>query len=285
MKPTEGPAPRPDLPNTDKDSQERHDAMMAKIRSGEKLEKLDEITPRYRQLLEQFLVGQARGELAVAYAFIPWIRQAPTLAEKVAMATVTRDEMNHANWIFQLLKQMDLDPTDLWVNIEWHTLSVLQRPVRSWGDFLALHLFMDSYADALLGEAVDCSWGPWSRVMQKIAKDELFHVSHSSRALEQLASNSQSKKQLQQSINFWFLHVNELFLRTSDEPEAMEYKLAFTTARQKHDLWYQQMQKTISSMGLELPPKTEVGSPMTAQDRFLLKGKRKLKKILLKLLT
>lgn len=88
-------------------------AMMAKIRSGIRLESADEMTSEYREHLVHLMTMQADSELAGGYGYVPWITRAPGVEEKHVVAQIVKDELRHATVMYGLL-------TDLGVDVQAH---------------------------------------------------------------------------------------------------------------------------------------------------------------------
>jgi ring-1,2-phenylacetyl-CoA epoxidase subunit PaaA len=192
--------------------------MMAKIAAGEKLESPSEITDEYREHLLVLMIAQADSELAGAYGYIPWIENAPTVAEKLAMANIVKDEVRHAKAIYDLLERLDIDIYKLINEGKMqHRMKVFYEPIKTWADLVMFNFLMDRAAGHQLRDAAECSWGPWSRAMQQIEKEELMHVKHGETWVSKLAKDQKSHRDIQTALDFWFPKVNKVFGKSGTE--------------------------------------------------------------------
>lgn len=161
------------------DEKAKHEALMAKIANGEKIESTEEMTAEYREALLLLMIAQADSELAGAYGYVPWIEGAPTNAEKLAMANIVKDEIRHAKAMYDLLDRLDVD-TDKLINQDHmkHRMKVFYEPIKTWADLVMFNFLMDRAAGHQLRDAAESSYGPWSRTMVQTEKEEWMHVRH-----------------------------------------------------------------------------------------------------------
>jgi ring-1,2-phenylacetyl-CoA epoxidase subunit PaaA len=172
--------------------------MMEKIRTGQRLEAPEEMTPEYREHLVHLMTMQADSELAGAYGYVPWICKAPTVEEKHVVAQIVKDELRHATVMYSLLADLGVavdahvqahDETftmriDAGADIGTQRISSDKRvnifyyPIETWPDFVFFNFCMDRGAGHQLEDVRQCSYGPWARAIEGIFKEEKFHIRH-----------------------------------------------------------------------------------------------------------
>jgi ring-1,2-phenylacetyl-CoA epoxidase subunit PaaA len=243
------------------DEKAKHEAMMKKIESGEKLESPDEITTEYKEHLLTLMIAQADSELAGAYGYIPWIEGAPTVAEKLAMANIVKDEVRHGKAMYDLLDRLGVDVYKL-INEDKmkHRMQVFYEPINTWADLVMFNFLMDRAAGHQLRDAVECSWGPWSRTMIQIEKEEWMHVKHGETWVRKLAADPATKADVQRALDFWFPKVNKVFGKADTESNK-EYQKFKLKQRDNHDVrvsWYEEMTPLLEGYGLVVPAITVV---------------------------
>lgn len=243
------------------DEKAKHEAMMKKIEAGEKLESPDEITAEYKEHLLTLMIAQADSELAGAYGYIPWIEGAPTVAEKLAMANIVKDEVRHGKAMYDLLDRLGVDVYKL-INEDKmkHRMQVFYEPIKTWADLVMFNFLMDRAAGHQLKDAIECSWGPWSRTMIQIEKEEWMHVKHGETWVRKLAADPATKADVQRALDFWFPKVNKVFGKADTESNK-EYQKFKLKQRDNHDVrvsWYEEMTPLLKSYGLVVPPITVV---------------------------
>ncbi len=243
------------------DDKAKSDAMMQKIEAGQKLESSAEITAEYRESLLALMIAQADSELAGAYGYIPWIEGAPTVAEKLAMANIVKDECRHAKAMYDLLERLDIDTNKL-INVDKmkNRMKVFYEPIKSWADLVTFNFLMDRAAGHQLRDAAECSWGPWSRTMIQIEKEEWMHVKHGETWVRKLALDPSTKAEVQASLDFWFPKVNKVFGKggTESNKTFQRFKLKQRDNHEVREAWYNECKPLLDSYGLTTPPITAV---------------------------
>lgn len=237
------------------DEQVKNEAMMAKINSGQKLESLDEVTEEYKSSLLKLMIAQADSELAGAYGYVPWIEGAPTMAERLAMANIVKDEIRHARAMYDLLDRVGIDTDQLIADNMKHRMKVFYEPIKTWGDLVMFNFLMDRAAGHQLRDAAECSWGPWSRAMIQIEKEEWMHVRHGEHWVKKLAASPESKAAIQEALDFWFPKVNRVFGKEGSRTnqEFQKFRLKQRDNQEVRESWYEEIKPLLESYGLKVP--------------------------------
>ncbi len=238
------------------DDKAKNEAMMEKIQSGNKLESLDEVTPDYKDNLLKLMIAQADSELAGAYGYIPWIEGAPTLPEKLAMANIVKDEIRHARAMYDLLERIDVDTEKLIYEDKMkHRMKVFYEPINSWTDLVMFNFLMDRAAGHQLRDAAECSWGPWSRAMVQIEKEEWMHVAHGEHWVKRLSADVTTRPEVQTALDFWFPKVNKVFGKSATETNKtfQLYKLKQRDNHEVREAWYVEIKPLLEGYGLTVP--------------------------------
>ncbi len=224
---------------------ERAERLLAKIRAGERIESLGEMTEEYRANLIHLLTMQADSELAGAYGYVPWITKAPTVEEKHAVAQIVKDEVRHATVIYGLL-------ADLGVEVEVHVkmhdevftmriagdadigtaritgdkrVNIFYYPIETWADFVFFNFCMDRGAGHQLEDVRHCSYGPWVRAIEGIFKEEKFHIRHGEHWVKKLAEDPKTHDEAQATFNKWYVRTMNIFGRPGSPKNQLYRKL------------------------------------------------------------
>ena len=223
----------------------RAERLLAKIRVGERIESLEEMTEEYQANLIHLLTMQADSELAGAYGYVPWITKAPTVEEKQAVAQIVKDEVRHATVIYGLL-------ADLGVDVEAHVrrhdevftmriagdadigtaritadkrVNIFYYPIETWADFVFFNFCMDRGAGHQLEDARHCSYGPWVRAIEGIFKEEKFHIRHGEHWVKKLAEDRETHDEAQTTFNKWYVRTMNIFGRPGSPKNQLYRKL------------------------------------------------------------
>lgn len=239
------------------DEKAKHEAMMAKIEAGEKLESPEELTDEYRQALLLLMIAQADSELAGAYGYVPWIEGAPTIAEKLAMANIVKDEIRHAKAMYDLLDRLGVDIYKL-INEEKmaNRMKVFYEPIKTWADLVMFNFLMDRAAGHQLHDAALSSYGPWSRTMVQIEKEEWMHVKHGETWVKRMAADPSTKAEIQAALDFWFPMVNKVFGKANTESNKtfQKFKIKQRDNQEVRESWYNEIKLLFDSYKMVCPP-------------------------------
>ena len=114
------------------DAQEQ--ALLERIHAGELIEDMEELTPRYRAILERTLEIAAQSEVTVLTWAYTAFRVAPDIGAKVAICGTIQDEVGHAHQQGMLFERFgfdmqkvafEADPRKYW------SLPIMELPVRN----------------------------------------------------------------------------------------------------------------------------------------------------------
>ena len=238
------------------DEKAKHAAMMQKIDAGQKLESLEEVTEEYKENLLKLMIAQADSELAGAYGYVPWIEGAPTLPEKLAMANIVKDEVRHARAMYDLLDRLDVDTDKLIYEDKMkNRMKVFYEPINTWTDLVMFNFLMDRAAGHQLRDACECSWGPWSRAMIQIEKEEWMHVAHGEHWVKRLGQDEKTRPDVQKALDFWFPRVNKVFGKAGTDSNKLfqSFKLKQRDNHEVRDAWYDEMKPILEGYGLKVP--------------------------------
>jgi ring-1,2-phenylacetyl-CoA epoxidase subunit PaaA len=238
------------------DEKAKNEAMMQKIQSNQKLESLDEVTDEYKDNLLKLMIAQADSELAGAYGYVPWIEGAPNMPEKLAMANIVKDEIRHARAMYDLLDRVGIDTDKLIYEDKMkNRMQVFYEPINTWTDLVMFNFLMDRAAGHQLRDAAECSWGPWSRTMIQIEKEEWMHVAHGEHWVKKLSDDAKTRKDVQKALDFWYPKVNKVFGKPNTESNKAFQKFKLKQ-RDNHEVrvsWYNEIKPLLESYGLTVP--------------------------------
>src|SRR5262245_31927457 len=95
------PGPVPDEP-AQPTPDPRHDAFVAHVQAGGKVEATDWMPDEYRTAVLRFVEMHANSELMGVLPEREWIMRAPTLRRKLALTAKVQAEVGHAQLLYRL---------------------------------------------------------------------------------------------------------------------------------------------------------------------------------------
>ena len=175
------------------------------------------------------------------------------------MANIVKDEVRHAKAMYDLLDRLDIDIYKL-INEDKmkNRMHVFYEPIKTWTDLVMFNFLMDRAAGHQLRDAAECSWGPWSRTMIQIEKEEWMHVKHGETWVRKLSADPATKPDVQRALDFWFPKVNKVFGKegTDSNKSYQQFKLKQRDNQIVRKEWYDECKELLDSYGLETPPIT-----------------------------
>jgi ring-1,2-phenylacetyl-CoA epoxidase subunit PaaA len=210
--------------------EQRGKRMWEKIHAGESIETADEMSDDYFENLTNLMLQQADSELAGAFGYMPWIMQAPTTEEKLAVANIVKDKVRHARAMYRLLEDLGIDVDSyvakhdyaLQINLKDDALkntraaddgrvNIFCYTIDTWADFVMFQFCMDRGAGHQLEDVRKSTYGPWRREIERIFKEELTHVNHGDYWVKKMALDRTTKAEVQSALNKWYPRTMNIF--------------------------------------------------------------------------
>lgn len=153
--------------------------MSAAVDSGiDSAEQLDEGA---RQALRDLLLTLADSKRLLGIHYSDWMLGAPTLEAGIAASSMAQDEWGHARLTYALLSDFGDDPKHVEHEreaAEYHSPELLDRPLASWTEFIALALLLDTALTLQYGALLDSRYTPVHNRVQKLLDEEQFHFQY-----------------------------------------------------------------------------------------------------------
>lgn len=252
------------------------DKFAEEIQAGRKVEATDEMPEEYKKALINLMTQQADSELSGAYGYIPWIEKAPNIHEKLLVAQIVKDEVNHAYRMFKLLKElgepvddriekldeqltMRLDDGDADIGAKREAsdkrVNIFYYPIETWTDFIMFNFCMDRGAGHQLEDAMECSYAPWNRTIEGIFKEEMMHVNHGDTWAKKLASDPATKDEVQEALNKWYPRTMNIFGRPNSRSNQVyrKFNLKMRDNEEVRQAYKADIEKAAAEAGLTLP--------------------------------
>jgi ring-1,2-phenylacetyl-CoA epoxidase subunit PaaA len=191
-------------------SEEQREAeFLRKIDSGEVIEPKDWMTERYRKQLIRMMSQHAHSEIVGMLPEGNWITRAPSLARKAILLAKVQDEAGHGLYIYSATETLGIDRAEM-IN-QLHTgkakySSIFNYPTLSWADMGAIGWLVDGAAIVNQTALAKCSYGPYSRAMLRICKEENFHNKQGYQMLAYLMGGTKEQQEMAQDAmnRFWW---------------------------------------------------------------------------------
>ncbi|HRH67102.1 MAG TPA: 1,2-phenylacetyl-CoA epoxidase subunit A [Bacteroidia bacterium] len=188
--------------------QERETEFQARIDRGEMIEPKDWMPERYRKQLIRMMSQHAHSEVVGMLPEGNWITRAPSLRRKAVLLAKVQDEGGHGLYIYcgtETLNVSREQMIDELLSGKAKYSSIFNYPTLTWADIGAIGWLVDGAAIVNQTALAKCSYGPYSRAMVRICKEENFHHKQGYEILATLMKGTTEQKAMaQDAMNRWW---------------------------------------------------------------------------------
>ena len=236
------------------------------VQAENKVEPKDVMPEDYRKLLVRQISQHAHSEIVGMLPEANWISRAPSLRRKMALLAKIQDEAGHGLYLYAASETLnnggngaDRDSTynDMLAGRAKYS-SIFNYPTLSWADIGAIGWLVDGAAIMNQVMLMGNSYGPYSRAMVRICKEESFHQRQGYEILMTLCKGTKEQKEMaQEALNrFWWPSLMMFGPNDSESPnsqKSMNYKVK---RESNDDLRQRFIDVTVSQadfLGLKVP--------------------------------
>ena len=232
-----------------------------KIDAEQKIEPKDWMPDGYRSHLIRQISQHAHSEIIGMQPEGNWITRAPSLRAKMILLAKVQDEAGHGLYLYSACETLGISRDEL--NKQLHQgkakySSIFNYPTLSWADMGAIGWLVDGAAIVNQVSLQKTSYGPYSRGMIKICKEESFHQRQGYEIMSEMANGTKEQKEMaQDALNrFWWPSIMMFGPHDSDSPRtgnAMKWKIKRKT---NDELRQDFIDKTVAQaelIGLKIP--------------------------------
>ena len=232
-----------------------------KIDAEQKIEPKDWMPDGYRSHLIRQISQHAHSEIIGMQPEGNWITRAPSLRAKMILLAKVQDEAGHGLYLYSACETLGISRDEL--NKQLHQgkakySSIFNYPTLSWADMGAIGWLVDGAAIVNQVSLQKTSYGPYSRGMIKICKEESFHQRQGYEIMSEMANGTKEQKEMaQDALNrFWWPSIMMFGPHDSDSPRtgnAMKWKIKRKT---NDELRQDFINKTVAQaelIGLQIP--------------------------------
>lgn len=211
-----------------------------KIDREVKIEAKDWMPEAYRKTLIRQISQHAHSEVVGMLPEGNWITRAPSLRRKAALLAKVQDEGGHGLYLYAAAETMGVSRDQLLD--ELHTgkakySSIFNYPALSWADMGAIGWLVDGAAIMNQVMLQRTSYGPYSRAMIRICKEESFHQRQGYEILLTLVRGSAEQKAMaQDSLNRWWWPSLMMFGPSDAESTHSAQSMAWKIKRKSNDV-------------------------------------------------
>ena len=233
----------------------------ARIDAEERIEPNDWMPAGYRKTLVRQISQHAHSEIVGMLPEGNWITRAPSLRRKAALIAKVQDECGHGMYLYAAAETLGVTREQLVDELlagKAKYSSIFNYPTLTWADIGAIGWLVDGAAIMNQIPLCRCSFGPYSRAMIRVCKEESFHQRQGYEIMLTLARGSAAQKAMaQDALNRWWWPCLMMFGPTDAQSQHSDSSTRWKIKRFSNDALRQKfVDATVPQahfLGLTLP--------------------------------
>ena len=179
-----------------------------KIEVEVRIEPKDWMPEKYRQTLIRQISQHAHSEIVGMLPEGNWISRAPSLKRKQILIAKVQDEAGHGLYLYSAAETLGISRDEMIEQLHSGKAkysSIFNYPTLTWADMGAIGWLVDGAA--IMNQVPLCraSYGPYSRAMIRVCKEESFHQRQGFEILLVLCQGTEEQKAMaQDALNRWW---------------------------------------------------------------------------------
>lgn len=211
----------------------------AKINAEIKIEPNDWMPDEYRKNLIRQMSQHAHSEVIGMQPEGNWITRAPSLRSKKILLAKIQDEGGHGLYLYSAAETLGVSRDQY---IQWlhegkaKYASVFNYPTLNWADIGAIGWLVDGAAITNQVSLQRTSYGPYSRAMVRICKEESFHQRQGYEIMWRMMDGTKDQREMaQDAINRWWWPALMMFGPHDNESAHSSMAMKWKIKRESND--------------------------------------------------
>jgi ring-1,2-phenylacetyl-CoA epoxidase subunit PaaA len=216
---------------------------------------------RYRRQLIRMMSQHAHSEVVGMLPEGNWITRAPSLERKLVLLAKVQDEAGHGLYIYSATETLGVDRKDLIDQLltgKAKYSSIFNYPTLNWADIGAIGWLVDGAAIVNQTALAKCSYGPYSRAMLRICKEENFHNKQGYQIMARMMrGTTQQQEMAQDAVNRWWWPALMMFgpsdKNSPNSEELMRWKIKLYSNDELRQRFIDRTVPQAEAIGLKIP--------------------------------
>lgn len=209
------------------------------VEAENKIEAKDWMPEGYRKTLVRQIAQHAHSEIVGMLPEGNWITRAPSLRRKAILLAKVQDEAGHGLYLYSAAETLGVNRDQLIEDLhsgKSKYSSIFNYPTLSWADIGAIGWLVDGAAIVNQVSLQRTSYGPYSRAMIRICKEESFHQRQGYEIMIALAKGTaEQKKMAQEAFNRWWWPSLMMFGPSDKDSAHSAQNMAWKIKRHSND--------------------------------------------------
>ncbi|HRW14320.1 1,2-phenylacetyl-CoA epoxidase subunit PaaA [Amaricoccus sp.] len=236
-------------------------AFQERIDRNEKIEPKEWMPEGYRKTLIRQIGQHAHSEIVGQLPEGNWITRAPTLERKAILLAKVQDEAGHGLYLYCAAETLGVSRDELMELLHKGKMkysSIFNYPTLTWADMGAVGWLVDGAAIMNQVPLQRTSFGPYSRAMIRICKEESFHQRQGYAIMMKMANGTPEQKRMAQDALNRLWYPSLMMFGPSDKDsvhsaQSMAWKIKMNTNDELRQKFVDQTVPQAEYLGLTIP--------------------------------
>jgi ring-1,2-phenylacetyl-CoA epoxidase subunit PaaC len=214
--------------------------------------------PRYKAAVRDLLLQLADDELCIGHRDSEWLGLAPDIEEDVAFSSIAQDEVGHAAFYLNLLRDLNGEDPDAAAfcrkSRDRRNAVLAERPNGDWAETIVRRYFYDVF-DEIRTEALrESSYMPLAQGVAKIRREERYHLMHFQLWFTRLgAVGGEARERMNRAVEGLWPEVKGCFSLGRWEQQLIESDVISLDSNEMERRWLNRMKPVFAQAGLQWP--------------------------------
>lgn len=240
----------------------KHEAVFEeRLAKNEFIEPKDWMPENYRKHLIRQISQHAHSEVVGMLPEGNWISRAPSLRAKLVLLAKVQDEGGHGLYLYTAAESLGITRDEMLQALltgKAKYSSIFNYPTLTWADVGAVGWLVDGAAIMNQVMLQRTSYGPYSRAMIRICKEESFHQRQGYETMMHLSFGTPEQKAMaQDALNRWWFPTLMMFgppdRESPNSETALKWRIKRETNDQLRQRFVNQTVKQAEYLGLTIP--------------------------------
>lgn len=186
------------------------------------------MTHELHPALAAYTLALADDELILGHRASEWCGHAPILEEDIAFANLALDELGHAMLWYRLHAELSGEDPNTYPDHLVYTRSASEfrcsqfvaLPKGDWAFTVVRQYLFDTLEETRLATLAESQHTPLAETAQKIRREEIYHLRHSSAWVKRLGlGTEESHRRMQNALDELWPYTGQLFAPVSGETD------------------------------------------------------------------
>lgn len=234
-----------------------------RIDNGEHIEAKDYMPEAYRTHLIRQMSQHAHSEVIGMQPEGNWITRAPSLRAKQILLAKIQDEGGHGLYLYSAAETLGISRVEMIEQLHSGKAkysNIFNYPALNWADIGAIGWLVDGAAIVNQVSLQRTSYGPYSRAMVRICKEESFHQRQGYEIMTTMMRGTKDQQAMaQDAMNRWWWPALMMFgPHDTDSPhssDAVKWKIKRETNDELRQKFIDKTVQQAELIGLTMPDK------------------------------